>query len=185
MHLYHDKIRLQVHQFSALSGGSRGVSALDRFAKYLLTGLICIVAGGQFVQVITRYVLQVPVMGLEETMLYPTLWLYILGAVNASRENSHIRANVLEIFLKTPRQHTVLAVIGEALSLVIGIWLTTWAWDFTRYSWRVWKESPTLYIPTFWFDVALFAGLVLMMLYTAMHLVRHARDLADGGSQHG
>jgi hypothetical protein len=49
-------------------------------------------------------VLQVPVMGLEETMLYPTLWLYILGAVNASRENTHIRANVLEIFLTT-RQH--------------------------------------------------------------------------------
>ena len=158
---------------------------MDRFAKYLLTGLICIVAAGQFVQVITRYVLQIPVMGLEETMLYPTLWLYILGAVNASRENSHIRANVLEIFLKTPRQHAVLTVIGEVLSLVVGIWLTTWAWDFTRYSWRVWKESPTLYIPTFWSDVALFIGMVLMMLYTASHLIRHVRDLASGGQQHG
>lgn len=66
---------------------------MDRFAKYLLTGLIGIVALGQFVQVITRYVLQIPVMGLEETMLYPTLWLYMLGAVNASRENTHIPAN--------------------------------------------------------------------------------------------
>jgi TRAP-type C4-dicarboxylate transport system permease small subunit len=158
---------------------------MDRFAKFLLTSLICIVAAGQFVQVITRYVLQVPVMGLEETMLYPTLWLYILGAVNASRENSHIRANVLEIFLKTPFQHTLLAVIGEVLSLVIGIWLTTWAWDFTRYSWRVWKESPTLYIPTFWYDVALFTGMALMMLYTTMHLLRHIRELASGGRQHG
>ena len=158
---------------------------MDRFAKYLLTGLICIVAAGQFVQVITRYVLQIPVMGLEETMLYPTLWLYILGAVNASRENTHIRANVLEIFLKTPRQHTVLAVIGEVLSLIIGIWLTTWAWDFTRYSWRVWKESPTLYIPTFWSDVALFVGMVLMMIYTAVHLVGHVRDLASAGQRHG
>lgn len=158
---------------------------MDRLAKYLLTSLICIVAAGQFVQVITRYVLQVPVMGLEETMLYPTLWLYILGAVNASRENSHIRANVLEIFLKTPRQHAVLAVIGDVLSLVIGIWLTTWAWDFTRYSWRVWKESPTLYIPTFWSDVALFTGMTLMMLYTAMYLVRHVRELSSGGHRHG
>jgi TRAP-type C4-dicarboxylate transport system permease small subunit len=155
---------------------------LDNFTKYLLTGLICIVAAGQFVQVITRYVLQVPVMGLEETMLYPTLWLYILGAVNASRENSHIRANVLEIFLKTPFQHSLLTVIGEVLSLVIGIWLTTWAWDFTRYSWRVWKESPTLYIPTFYSDVALFVGMVLMMIYTAVHLVGHVRELAKGGA---
>lgn len=156
---------------------------MDTFAKYLLTAMICIVALGQFVQVITRYVLQVPVMGLEETMAYPTLWLYILGAVNASRENSHIRANVLEIFLKTDRAHTVLAIIGEVISLVVGLWLLSWAWDFTQYAWRVWKESPTLYIPTFYADVALSIGLALMMLYTAIHLWGHINDLRRGTVQ--
>jgi len=163
---------------------------MDAFARVLLTALICVVALGQFVQVITRYVLQVPVMGLEETMMYPTLWLYILGAVNASRENTHIRANVLEIFLKTPRQHTVLAIVGEVVSLVVGLWLLSWAWAFTQYSWRVWKESPTLYIPTFYADFALVAGLALMMAYTALHLVRHIRTLVTGstaqtGADHG
>ena len=156
---------------------------MERFASVVLTALIVIVALGQFVQVITRYVLQVPVMGLEETMLYPTLWLYMLGAVNASRENTHIRANVLEIFLTTRTQHLVLAIVGEILSLVIGLWLTWWAWDFTRYAWRVWKESPTLYIPTFYSDVALFAGLVLMMHFTTINLVRHVRELV--GAQPG
>ena len=78
---------------------------MDRFASITLTFLICVVALGQFVQVITRYVLEIPVMGLEESLLYPTMWLYMLGAVNASRENTHIRANVLEIFLSTKRQH--------------------------------------------------------------------------------
>jgi TRAP-type C4-dicarboxylate transport system permease small subunit len=156
---------------------------MDRFAKYLLTGLILIVALGQFVQVITRYVLQVPVMGLEETMLYPTLWLYILGAVNASRENTHIRANVLEIWLTSEQQHRVLAIIGEIISLVIGLWLLSWAWDYTRYAWRVWKESPTLYIPTFYADVALVIGLALMMIYTAWHLWGHVRSLMKGSAQ--
>lgn len=150
---------------------------MNNFAKYLLTGLICIVALGQFVQVITRYVLQVPVMGLEETMLYPTIWLYILGAVNASREDTHIRANVLEIAIKTERGHTILAIVGEVISLIVGLWLLSWAWDFTQYAWRVWKESPTLYIPTFYSDVALMIGLALMMLYTAGHLLRHIKAL--------
>lgn len=159
---------------------------MNRFVSVLLTGLICLVALGQFVQVITRYVLEVPVMGLEESLLYPTMWLYLLGAVNASRENTHIRANVLEIFLKTPRQHTVLAIIGEVVSLVVGCWLTYWAWRFTQYSLRVWKESPTLYLPTFYVDVALIAGLVLMMLYTAYHLLGHVRKLfADEEPTHG
>jgi len=159
---------------------------MNRFVSLLLTGLICLVALGQFVQVITRYVLEVPVMGLEESLLYPTLWLYVLGAVNASRENTHIRANVLEIFLKTRRQFVVLAIIGEVISLAVGSWLTYWAWDFTKYSLRVWKESPTLYIPTFYVDVALLTGLVLMMLYTAWHLVKHIRSLsAEEEHTHG
>lgn len=152
---------------------------MDRFATIVLTTLICVVALGQFVQVITRYVLQIPVMGLEETMMYPTLWMYILGSVNASRENTHIRANVLEIFLKTPRAHTILAIIGEIISLIVGLWLLSWAWDFTRYSLRTWRESPTLYIPTFYSDVALVIGLGLMMAYTAMHLIRHIRSLGN------
>ncbi len=150
---------------------------MNRFVSILLTGLICFVALGQFTQVITRYVLEIPVMGLEESLLYPTMWLYMLGAVNASRENTHIRANVLEIFLKTRLQHIILAIVGEIICLIIGCWLTYWAWRFTKYSWRVWKESPTLYIPTFYVDVALVIGLVLMVLYTALHLVGHVRDL--------
>ncbi|WP_417804246.1 TRAP transporter small permease [Thalassospira lucentensis] len=156
---------------------------MDRIAQYLLAGLISIVALSQFVQVVTRYFLQVPVMGLEESILYPTLWLYILGAVNASREDTHIRANVLEIFLKTRRQHTILAIVGELVSLVVGLWLLYWAWDFTSYAWRVWKESPTLYIPTFYSDVALMIGIILMMIYTVVHLSRHVRKLSVGSQK--
>lgn len=151
---------------------------MNKTINYLLTGLICLVAGGQFFQVMTRYVFEIPVMGLEETLLYPTLWLYVMGAVNASRENTHIRANVLEIFIKTDRQKNILAIVGEALSLIIGCWLTYWAWDFTKYSLRVWKESPTLYLPTFYVDVALVVGLVLMMLFTARQLWQHIRELS-------
>lgn len=156
---------------------------MDTFSKYLLTGLICLVALGQFVQVVTRYLLQIPVMGLEETMLYPTIWLYILGAVNASREDTHIRANVLEIAIKTERGHTVLAIIGEIISLTVGLWLLSWAWEYTQYAWRVWKESPTLYLPTFYSEVALVAGLALMMLYTAVHLFRHINALRAGAEK--
>lgn len=122
-------------------------------------------------------------MGLEESIIYPTIWLYLLGAVNASRENTHIRANVLEIFLKTERQHTILAIVGEIVSLAIGLWLLSWAWEFTAYAWRVGRESPTLYIPTFYADIALIIGLSLMMAYTVWHLLRHVRRLSSGGAR--
>jgi TRAP-type C4-dicarboxylate transport system permease small subunit len=159
--------------------------------KYVLTGLLLVVAGAQFVQVITRYVLEISVMGMEELLIYPTLWLYILGAVNASREDTQIRANVLDIFLKTERARLKLAVLAEVISIVIVAWLTWWGWDFFKYSLRVWKESPTLYVPTFYADCALFIGLVLMTVWTVVSLIKHLRALishrpvVNSGDSHG
>lgn len=150
---------------------------MERGARYLLTGLIAVVAIAQFVQVVTRYILEIPVMGLEEATIFPSLWLYLMGAANASREDSQIRANVLEIFIKTRVGHARLGVLTEAVSLVICGWLTWWAWDFTRYSWRTWRESATLYWPTFYADVALVVGLALVMVFTLRTLLGHVRVL--------
>ncbi|WP_428776260.1 TRAP transporter small permease [Vibrio sp.] len=148
---------------------------MEQKFRYLLTGLIASVALMQFIQVVTRYVFEVPIMGLEETMVIPTVWLYMLGAVNASREDTQIRANVLEIFIKTERGHAILALIGEVISFIISCWLTYWAWDYVKYAWRVWKESPTLYIPTFYHECSVFIGLALISLFIAFHIVRLIR----------
>ena len=150
---------------------------MERSARWLLTLLIGIVAITQFVQVFTRYVMQMPLMGLEEATVYPSLWLYMLGAVNASRENSQIRANVLEIFIKSPVGHARLGILTEIVSLVVSGWLAMWAWDFTRYSWRTWRESATLYWPTFFADIALMVGLALVIGFTVRTLLVHVRVL--------
>ncbi|MBY7974785.1 TRAP transporter small permease subunit [Vibrio fluvialis] len=150
---------------------------MEQKFRYVLTLLIASVALMQFMQVVTRYIFEVPIMGLDESMVIPTVWLYMLGAVNASREDTQIRANVLEIFIKTERGHKILALVGEAISLVISSWLTYWAWDYFKYAWRAWKESPTLYIPTFYHECSVFIGLLLITLYIAMHIVRLIRQL--------
>ena len=82
--------------------------------------------------------------------------------------------------MKTALGEPILAIIGEIISLIVGLWLLCWAWEYTQYAWRVWRESPTLYIPTFYSDVALVVGMTLMMIYTATHLVRHIRSLQSG-----
>lgn len=159
---------------------------MERGFRYLLTLLIGVVALTQFVQVFTRYVLQTPVMGLEEATVFPSLWLYMMGAANASRENSQIRANVLEIFIKSDRGHARLGVLTEIVSLIVCGWLIRWVWDFMRYSWRTWRESATLYWPTFYADVALFIGLGLVFLFTLRTLWNHIQVLNSSAKvQHG
>jgi TRAP-type C4-dicarboxylate transport system permease small subunit len=158
----------------------------EQIARWVLSLLIGLVAIAQFVQVFTRYVLQTPVMGLEEATMFPSLWLFMLGAANASRENSQIRANVLEIFIKTEAGHARLGVVTEIVSLAVSTWLAWWAWDFTSYSWRTWRESATLYWPTFWADIALFTGLALVIAFTLRTLIDHLRVLTrDRERRHG
>ncbi|TWD33259.1 TRAP-type C4-dicarboxylate transport system permease small subunit [Vibrio crassostreae] len=155
---------------------------MEQKFRYLLTALIASVALMQFVQVVTRYIFEVPIMGLEESMVIPTIWLYMLGAVNASREDSQIRANVLEIFIKSERGHTILALVGEIISFIISSWLTYWAWDYVKYALRVWKESPTLYIPTFYHECSVFIGLLLITLFIAIHIVKLVNQLRTPSS---
>jgi TRAP-type C4-dicarboxylate transport system permease small subunit len=150
---------------------------MERFFKYVLAILITTVALMEFYQVLMRYVFQIPVMGLEEILVYPTLWLYFLGSVNASREDTQIKANVLDVFLKTSRSRLIVRVLADGLSTVISVWLTWWGWDYFRYALRVWKESPTLYIPTFYAECVLFIGLLLMTVFTVIYLIRNIRKL--------
>ncbi len=152
---------------------------MERFFRYVLTILISSVALIEFYQVIMRYIFEVPVMGLDEILVYPTLWLYFLGSVNASREDTQIKANVLEIFLKTDRSKQVVRIIADAMALIVSLWLTWWAWDYLKYALRVKKESPTLYIPTIYAECAFFVGLVLMSGFTAWYLVKNIKQLGQ------
>jgi TRAP-type C4-dicarboxylate transport system permease small subunit len=133
-------------------------------------------------QVVMRYIFEMPVMGLEEVLVFPTLWLYFLGSVNASREDTQIKANVLDVFLKSDRSKLIVRVIADIMSLVVCSWLTWWAWRYFRYALRVWKESPTLYIPTFYAECSVFIGLMLMAIFTAYYLVRNVKRLATHSS---
>jgi TRAP-type C4-dicarboxylate transport system permease small subunit len=150
---------------------------MERFFRYSLTLLMSIVALMMFIQVMARYVFEVPLMGLEEVLVFPTLWLYILGSVNASREDTQIKANVLDVFLKSPKAKLRVRVMADLMSLVVSAWLTWWTWEYFRYALRIWKESPTLYIPTFYAECALFIGLFLMTVSVAYYLARNVKLL--------
>ena len=148
---------------------------MEKQFRYGLTLLLSTVAIMQFLQVIWRYILQAPLMGLDDMLIYPTLWLYLLGSVNASREDTQIKANVLDIFMKTDRARLLVRIIADIMTVTVSGWLTTWAWDYFRYAFRVWKETPTIYLPTFYAECSLFIGLFFMTMFGLAHLAKNIR----------
>ena len=88
-------------------------SVLDKVLDWINVFSLLSVAVLMFVQVILRYVLKMPLMGIEELCYFPTVWLYLFAAVKASSERGQLVARVLEIFCKRQRsifkRHPVVA----------------------------------------------------------------------------
>lgn len=135
--------------------------------SFLMLGVTVLV----FIQVIMRYVLHAPLMGIEELILFPAIWLYLLGGANASMERNHISCNVLSVYITNPHALKTLDIIKSVISLVICLWLTYWAYEYFLYALRVWKLSNLLYIPLIIGESSLFICLTLMAIYTLVELV--------------
>lgn len=86
-------------------------SMLDKVLDWINVFSLLSVAVLMFVQVILRYVLKMPLMGIEELCYFPTVWLYLFAAVKASSERGQLVARVLEIFCK--RQRSDLSAPGH------------------------------------------------------------------------
>jgi TRAP-type C4-dicarboxylate transport system permease small subunit len=145
----------------ALSVAEKILSFLCILSLLLLCGLVCI-------QVLLRYVFRAPLMGIEELLLFPTTWLYLLGAVKASQEKSQIIARVLEIFLKKERSVYILRTIASVLSTVVLVWLVYWGYDYWKYLIRMQKVSPMLFIPMIYSEALVFISLTLITFYTVI-----------------
>lgn len=120
---------------------------MDLFFKIMLPITVTALASMITLQTILRYVFHRPLLSMEELIIIPSLGLYFLGSIWASRNEAHMNARLLEIFFKSRRAIAVIRAISAAGGIVISLWLTYWGWDLLKYSLRVKKVSIVLNYP--------------------------------------
>lgn len=158
------------------SGLVRGIGAIQD--KVILVLLIAIPFLITF-QVLLRYVFQAPLMGIEEMLLFPAIWLYFLGGSAASKERSHIDCGVLVLYLKKEKSLALFKLVRIVVSFLIGLWAMYYAWWFFMYSLTKWKLSDLLYIPMFLGESAVFIGLLLMVFFTFVELLDRVAEYRE------
>lgn len=142
----------------------------------IISFLMLFVGVLMFIQVILRYVLRMPLMGIEELLMFPTIWLYMLGGAHASYTRTHISCGVLTLMIKRKRSFALFNMVKTVISIVVALWLSRWAWWFFSYSLRTMKESPLLYIPLVLGESAIFIGLIFMLLNTVVEFFNHVSE---------
>jgi len=145
--------------------------------KMLIFLILIGIALLEVVQVILRYVLHAPLMGIEELLLFPTVWLYFLGSATASCEHSQLKAPIVSVFVKSSKTVKIFEVISSIISFLINCWLIYWAYQHLQYSIQANRLSGILYIPLIYASSAVFIGLLLMGIYIFFEIVDYTNEL--------
>lgn len=126
-----------------------------------------------FFVVIFRYILHMDLFAYEEWLLPISFWLYFLASGVGSYEDSHIRADILESYFKTPRaiwlRRVVLNVVETTISIAVVYWaMLMLANEINAYP--RWQSTIALQIPYFVPRLGIFIGLFFMAFYGLLHL---------------
>jgi TRAP-type C4-dicarboxylate transport system permease small subunit len=140
--------------------------------KFLRAGLIitsCLVTLITFAAVITR-ALNINFLGYEEILIICAFWLYMLGTAYGSYEDSHIKADVIVVMMPDGRTKSLLAIIRNTLSLVLGFIFFLWAFQLFNWTIEMGNKTPVWRIPMTVSQSSLLFGLTFATFYNLVYL---------------
>jgi TRAP-type C4-dicarboxylate transport system permease small subunit len=129
-----------------------------------------------FVEVMLRYVFGSPLFGVEELVCLIAMWLYFIGASYGAYERSHIKAELVHLWFKTPRSHAFVSAISSLITLFLCLIMITWSYPYFIWGLSKGETSQALLLPMVLSQSAVFFGSILMSLYFLAELVDHIRE---------
>jgi TRAP-type C4-dicarboxylate transport system permease small subunit len=135
-----------------------------------LLALMVVLAGSQ---IVFRNLLDLSLLGVDQLLRLLVLWVALLGAVTASRDDKHINIDLFSRFLPA-RAHAVVRVITHLFTVAICVLL---AWHAGRFvaSERTTGELAFTLLPMWIAQLILPAAFGLIALRYVILLVKNAR----------
>lgn len=152
---------------------------VDRLFDYLLKiGIIAItisVVSSMLLQILDRYFLDLPVVGLDELTGHMAVWFYMLGAAYSASRSDHIRADMLEVFRVPLKIRRGIDLASSLVCIVISGYMMVWSYNYVLWSISRQEITPSLHIPTVYFQTAILVGAALMFAYFIRELIAKCR----------
>ncbi len=155
---------------------------LDRLATFVSTASLILLVGMVTVQVVLRFA-KMPLFGIEETELFPIMWLYGAGALIAAYDRTHISCGLAGVVFKDPFKIAVADCVRDALTIVcavIGLYIV---YPHFTYITSITKTTVSLRLPTVFAECSFIIALAIMVLYAIRDFlvsVKTVRDIKKG-----
>lgn len=124
--------------------------------------------------ILSRYVFGWSVVGMLELSTLSALWLYMIGAVVASRNREHITVDFTAQSLSDPRLSAAHDLTVSVIIFVLGLFFLSLSWDMIEWAMRRPQVTPGLSIPLFAGQAALVTAAVLGVAYTVRDIIKAA-----------
>lgn len=138
---------------------------LVRFQKAFLFYLFALLVLAMLLELLVRFFLKQSIFGLSDFIGFTSVWLYAIGASFASYERSHIKAEFINVFVKSLRVRNLARFSSAVISAGMAAVFTKWSWDLCVYSVSIGEVTQAYPVPKVIFQSSFFFGGILMVIY--------------------
>jgi TRAP-type C4-dicarboxylate transport system permease small subunit len=146
----------------------RGLIGVNR---WIVFGMMMVMATLVFVNVVCRYVLGFSIIWAEEISQYLMIWIAFLGAGLAMREGRHVALEMLQDRLPAPASRGLRTAIAGLIIAFLGV-VTVLGFQFAFFVWS--QETPVLNISLGIPSLAIPLGTLLFSLHLILMFRRYA-----------
>ncbi len=144
---------------------------LQRFLRIMMIVCSILSTGCMVYAVIWRYFFQGNFYGSDEVIMLFAFWLYFMGAAYGSFENTHIKADLLQVYIHNLRTKDTVALIAQLLTVAVNTVILIWATEYFFSEIEKWGLSTALKIPLIIPKSSVFFGILLMEFYHVYYLI--------------
>ena len=151
---------------------------LARVQKWITVGAFVTCLSFIVAEVILRNVVRVSLFGTSEIAVLSAWWFYMFGASLGAWERTHIKADILLVFVKhNPRGMAIVRTISSSLTLFLCGASASWAFIYVDRAIDLHRTSSYLRIPMLIAQAPILIGLGLMTFYFLVQLIDHVLQL--------
>ena len=127
-------------------------------------------------QVLMRYVLHSPFLGIEELAPMLGLWIYFLGISNATRERDHITGGILTLVFTNKKLICSIRIIGTILCIIATIVFGYYAQKHAWFNMSIGRKSPYMGFSKGFWDFSMVVGFILTGFYFILQVIAELRQ---------
>lgn len=129
---------------------------------FILFSVMCVI-------VLIRFFFHKELSAALEYLYFALVWLFFLGACNASYEKSHLRADTLEVLVKNEKALHIVEWIKQILQIILHTIFLIFSIRFIIRSFELPAYTSTLRLPYMIGYLAVLYGAITMLIYTSIH----------------